>query len=270
MRAIGALMMLLAASIPVSAAEGDQFERLLFPVVVRQHPAGYGTIWNSEVVVRNEGDIPLEMFLSECLFRCDLSRCSFVVCEGPIPTPAKTEFDSRWLYRGELGWVGNPGSILYVPKNHSHNVVASLRLVELTGRGNEFGVEIPVVREAELFEGVLWLPDVPIRSEARTHLRIYGVESPTGDGRVRLRVLEGKEDAVVLDRVIQLHHETPTPGDNDEYRPSYGFVDLSSVIGNEDRSVRVRLDPLVEGLRFWAFASLAGNVSQQVTVISPQ
>jgi hypothetical protein len=162
--------------------------------------------------------------------------------------------------------------LLYVEKESAAKVFPSLRLVETTF-GTSLGVEIPVVRERELFTSELWLPDVPMTSSARTHLRVYGVESPSGAAVLRVRVYQGAGQDVVFDRTVSLGtDETPTPGDYDVDAPSFGFLDLNSGVAapDVDGSVRVRVESLTPGLKFWAMASVTHNATQQVTIISPQ
>jgi hypothetical protein len=267
-----AILTILLITTSVMAAPGDRFERLLFPVVLVDHPGAYGTIWNTEYTVRNEGDVAVEIFTSECMFRCDMSRCIFVACFRREATPARSTFPNLYdLTRNEAGHVGNPGTLLYVEALHAHNVFASLRLVESTGRANEHGVEIPVVRESELYETFLLLPHVPMPSSARTHLRLYVVESPTGAAKLRVRTYAAEGEDVLFERTVEWRAGgVPRKGDYDENVPGYSFVDLSAELSDSPEAVRVRVDSLTEGGKFWAMASVTSNQSQQVTLVTPQ
>jgi hypothetical protein len=275
MLSVALLTWVLALVVPVYATTCDTFERLLFPIVVTDYPGAFDTVWSSEFSVRNESTSQVEMFTSECLFRCDQSRCFVSQCEPGKPTPPHSQFaEEVLLTRGEGGPVENPGTLLYVERCQSSEIATSLRLRDQTGTGNTFGVEIPVVREQQLASTTLWLPDVPLRSDGRTHLRIYGVESPSGDATVRVRVFAVEGETPLLDRSVSLKglgltDKTPRPGAYDEFQPSYAFLDLSTALRDEGR-VRVQVDSLTSGLKFWAMASITSNVTQQITIISPQ
>src|SRR5687768_961205 len=136
--------------VTVGVAADDDFERLLLPLVVADLPGAYGTIWHTDLVVRNEGDVPLEIFSSECHFRCVTEHCFVPFCPGYQTTPPHAPLEED-LVAHEIGVIGNPASLLYIPRGAGAAVVASLRLFEKTRLANEFGIEIPVIREAELF-----------------------------------------------------------------------------------------------------------------------
>jgi hypothetical protein len=254
---------------PGAAAEGDPFERLLFPLVVEQHPGAYGTIWSTEAVVRNEGDVPLDMFTSECDFRCPFSGCLIFFCLPFRATPPHSRFQDD-LLKGAIGVVGNPASLLYIPAGTGGQVFASLRLIEESRRANEFGIEIPVIRESELYSATLWLVDVPMPAGGRTHVRFYGVESATGEAQVRVRAYPSTATAATLDEIVTLFYETPKPGDYRPTQPSYSIFLLPPELTTDAQPLRVRVDAITPGLKFWAMASVTGNETQHVTLVTPQ
>jgi hypothetical protein len=273
MKSLLILLMAVAAT-DLRAATGDVFQRFLFPLVVEEHPGAYGTVWTTEAVVRNESDVPLEIFTSECLFRCPFNGCIVTVCLPFQETPPHARFTESLLGRGEIGSVANPASLLYVPAAASDQVVASLRLIEESRRANDFGIEIPVVRESELFTSVLWLADVPMPAGSRTHLRLYGVESQDGGARLRVRAYPGEETTPTLDITIDLFSSnvppTPMPGDYRPAQPSYLLLLLPPELTTNAMPLRVRVDPITPGLKFWAMASVTSNDTQHVTLVTPQ
>lgn len=261
---------LVLAYAPFVAAEGGRFERLLFPLILTEQPGAFGTSWSSEFTVRNEANSVVEMFTSECQFRCDTSRCAVVVCGGTATPPHSTFPDLIDLTKGEIGNVPNPASLLYVEKEHADQVFTSLRVKETSSPAGSQGFEVPVVRERELFGRELWLPAVPVSASGRTHLRIFGVESPSGSALVRVLVYAKEGDTPLLDKTLALAGITPLPGDYDQPQPSFALIDLTQALPTTGEPVRVLVTPLSERLRFWAMASIADNVTQQVTIISPQ
>ena len=263
----GLLFLVLALTTACLSAD-DQFERVLFPLVLTDHSGAYGTVWSTEFDIRNEADIALEIFASECAFRCD-HRCVILVCEPGTATPAHSSFARLHGLRRQVGAVANPASLLYVPADYGPHVVTSLRLIEKSGVLG-FGVEVPVVRESQLATQSLWLLDVPFTESARTHLRVYGVESPDGSGRVLVRVLENELE--IASGIVDLgSDETPVVGNFDADAPSYRFLNLSGALGaGKSGRGRIHLQALTPGLKFWAMVSVTDNTTQQVTIVSPQ
>jgi hypothetical protein len=271
MKVVGVVVLMLLTP---AVAAADDFERLLLPLVVADLPGAYGTIWHTDLVVRNEGDVPLEIFSSECIFRCVTTTCSVPICPGFVATPPHAPLEED-LVQHEIGVIGNPGSLLHIPRGAGRNVVVSLRLFERSRMSNEFGVEIPVIREVDLFTNVLWLPDVPMPSGARTHVRVYGVESPSGEARVRVRTYRGEGDLPAFDAAFDLQAgsstlATPKPGEYIERKASYLLLLLPPELTTNAMPLRVRVDPITPGLKFWAMASVTSNDTQHVTLVTPQ
>ena len=266
--------LILAAILLAPFVEAQRFERILFPLVVNQHPGAYGSVWTSEAHVWNAGDVPVELFPSECYYRC-AGSCAITMCFRGQPTPPRSYYSGPSLDRGELGSTPNPASLLYVERDKAATIAANLHLVEQTYRTMEFGIELPVVREHELFTTTLTLPRVPMpgATQGRMHLRVYGVESPSGAARTRVRVYAG--DTVTLDQTFDLQPPvyslaTPRPNEFDEPQPSYRMLLLPPELARGTDAVRVEVDPVTPGLKFWAMASVTTNVTQHVTIVSPQ
>lgn len=270
---IASVVFAVVALIP-RIAEAQRYERILFPLVVNQHPGAYGSSWMTQASVWNGGEVPVELFTSECYYRCTGS-CAITMCFRGQPTPPRTYYARMDLDRGEFGSTPNPASLLYVERDKAASIAASLHLVEQTYRTMEFGVEMPVVREHELFTTTLTLPRIPMprSTEGRVHLRVYGVESPSGAARVRVRAYAA--DAVTLDETVDLQPPrysvaTPRPDEFDEPQPSYLMLLLTSELSRGTETIRVTVDPITPGLKFWAMASVTTNVTQHVTIVSPQ
>lgn len=268
---IGGVTLFSVVLMGTEAARAQPYERFLFPIVIVEHPGAYGSLWTTQAVVRNEGVAPVVMFTSECAYHCS-APCVITMCFRGSPTPPGAPFH-QGVDRGEVGYVGIPATLLYVERSKADDVSTSLRLIEESKRTVEYGVEIPVVRERELYSGTLWLPSVPVppAEEGRTHLRIYGVESPTDP--VTLRVRAFADDVVVWDQLVTLlvplnFNETPRPMEYNEKQPSYRLLAIPSDIA-QGGTVRLRIDPLTAGLKFWAMASVTSNETQHVTIISP-
>jgi len=260
-----------------AVAEAQRFERILFPLVVLRHPGAYGTVWTSKATVWHSGSAPVELFPSECYFRCS-GGCAITTCNPGAATPPQSYYAPNDLDRGELGATPNPATLLYVPRDRSSDVAASLHLLEETYRTVEAGVELPVVREAGLFTTLLTLPSVPVLppGEGRTHLRLYGVESPSGRARVNVRMYPVQTPTTVTyDVTVDLlpprySGATPRPNEFDEPQPSYLQLLVPPEAARTSGAVRIVVESRTETLKFWAMASVTTNTTQHVTIVSPQ
>jgi hypothetical protein len=267
----------LAITIPL-IAQTHEFERILLPLAVEDHPGAFGTVWSTEAQIINVGDTPLDIFLSSCDYECASPggpACVVTICFPFEPTAAGAPFTERSLTRNEVGGVVNPATLVYIPRGSGDRIAASLRLSESASNANEFGLEIPVVREDELFTGPLWLPSVPMPEDGRTHLRIYAVESANGRAEARVRVYSGESVVAALDIVVSnfvggSFPGTPTPRDYRHDQPSYLFLSLSHELTSGMTPLRIRIDPVTPGLKFWAMASVTSNATQHVTLVTPQ
>lgn len=147
----------------------------------------------------------------------------------------------------------------------------SLRVFEESAWRDDLGVDIPVVRESDLFHGPVQLMDIP-RSDVdlfRYTLRVYAL----GAGRnpaVRLNgyltMADGTPD-LVMTRNVPL---VPIPrGLGHYYLEDATFVrDMVFAVGQMGM-IRIEVEPLTPNMRWWAFASATNRKTQDVTIVTP-
>lgn len=259
------------------------YERVLVPVIIADPLAGaYGSQWITDLVVRNESDEQVTItpiVTNGCVASCQL-------------TPAHT------LYRPSLV-VANPnaGTFLYIGKPGIGKVTLGLRVQDTSRQLSTWGTSVPVVREKDIYTGKLQLLNIPVNADFRAALRVYDFDTTGSDTQlVRVRIFDmcgiGRFDNTVpfpctpatplVDTTISLVPAGPNGSSSMPAYPATAMIgDLVSNFPQlaalpprpgEDTGiprVRIDIDPITPGLRFWAFISVTHNATQHVTVITP-
>jgi hypothetical protein len=246
------------------------FERVLIPLHIANVAGASGTSWSTELVARNEGEAPTLILSQVCLHDC---TCGFEQCLFIAPTPPGGL--ARWIGGPEDFAASFPGLFAHIEKATAANVAFSLRLYEETLAATEFGTEVPVVRERDFLRTTSFLVNVPLTASARVHLRLYGLESPSGEAVVRVRVYPESALTPVYDRLLTIpaapfEGRIPEPGDHNAIIPGYLILSLTSELSGVTGPVRVRVDPLTPELRYWLMGSVTSNTTHNVTLFTPQ
>ena len=228
------------------------FERILFPVLVNT-PGGHGSQWRSEAVISNPKPWFIETFNNIRPIVCPTTPCGERFSPGEYAKFSGTDFPH--------------GVALLVPRPESAAMSFALRVRDVSRGEENFGSEIPVVRESEMSTGsTLTLLDVPVDPRYRTKVRIYGLNVRAGrsiDGRVTLRSgTPPSRTSIGFSLNAQCAEYTCSSS------PAYAEVDLPA--GEQDQRVDVYVDVDTQpGSLTWAFASVTNNVTQQVTIVTP-
>lgn len=246
-----------------------QYERLFLPVGLLSVPGANGTVWGTEIVIRNESDTEVNIFHNDCSYHC---QCRvFIMCQGPTPTQPRTAYRSLTV----VDDLPNTGRFLYVERDRVDDVAINARLVNFARMDDNLGTEIPLIREREFRARALWLVNVPVDTTARQHLRIFGIPS-AAQGAVRVRVWASDGDVLLGEASVPLT-DAKLDGLTRPYEyphaPDFGQVaDLRSFfqIDPRVRRVRIELQPMTFETRFWAFVSATDNTTQHVTLVTPQ
>ena len=273
----------LAASVASAQIHSQTpYERVLVPILTQQPIAGaLGSVWQTTLIARNESDQLVEitsMPFGSCL--------EMMPCEG-----VRAHFTAR------LAPSVNPitGTFLYIGSPGAGKVSFNLRVQDISRQASTWGTAVPIVRERDVFTGKLQLLDIPVNSDFRTALRVYDFDAGRDVPAVaRLRVFDmcglGNIDNVIpstctntplVDTTIQLPSGLDQVN-NYPLRPGFAmigdlvsaFPELASVIPRPGDvtgipRVRIDIDPVTPGLRFWAFASVTNNSTQHVTLVTP-
>lgn len=253
-----------------SYAQPVHIGKVLIPVVLTAPIDGaFGSVWSSELVVMNEGSRAYDIGLD--------TGCRFTPCPYASLEPGRTIIATNLI----LGPGSNapPAFMLEVEKEGMSDVKFGLRVSDLSRSASNAGVSIPVVPETEAFKASLQLLDVRHGGGFRAMLRVYDFD-PGHARQVAVRfyeintstrfVADYPPDQLIFETVLELVPTPPGSSQPNRSIPGYAELSLGSIPELEDQSrLRVEIEPLTEGLRFWAMASITNNETQQVTVALP-
>ncbi len=233
------------------AAQEPQFERVLVPVVAFDTEGAYGSMWETELVVLNDGDVPL------IVDQAPTEVCQ-ILCPSKEVPPHSVAHEAEVLRPSE-----NQGAFLYLQKPWEALHLQLRAFERLDGWGNI----IPVVGESA-FRSVQRMLNVPTADRYRVRIRVYDFEG--GEQiPVAVRVLSFEGD-VLAEAAIWL---SASHGRSDQHDPGFppypadGFVMLNEITtGALPDQVWVEVSAHQP---IWAFVSVTDNVTQRATVITP-
>jgi hypothetical protein len=124
-----------------------------------------------------------------------------------------------------------------------------------------------MVREDRAFRRPFDLLNVPLQPRFRQMLRIYDFEDRSG-GSVRVQYYDMTTGALLKDSLLALF----APRSTDIFTPAYLQSDVFSQLGTLTGvyRIRVRISPTSDTQHLWAMVSVTNNVTQEVTMITPQ
>jgi hypothetical protein len=258
-----------AASVLGQGHNQAPYERVLVPILAAEGvPGAYGSLWGTFLTVRNDSD-----------FDVDVTPFPTGICVSPCGTfdPHSTSL---------VGFAtpnANGGQFLYVGKPRAGKVSFSLRVQDSSRQSLSWGTTIPVIREKDVSSTRLQILDVPTDKRFRDALRIYDFDTADESTKlVRVRIGESHSELATVDVVVPLisiAHNTFPPA-NPAFAMIGSLVDtypqLSTVVdptlppGNSlPPRVRILLDAVSPGLRFWGFVTVTNNETQHVTALLP-
>ena len=231
---------------------GDEFDLVLFPIFMPPVQGAFGSEFRTNARVASRGE-PLDLYGVD-------STCT-IIDPTIFPTvPFRIGTAEQMLFTGCSESVGR---FFFVPRGRGRDLVANLRVGDISRQGETHGVEIPVVREDDFTTEKTVLLGVPIDARYRNALRIYGL--PSGSQQVNVTV-NG------VTRMVSL-----LPGMS-IFEPSFGaFTDFPTPAqlpaGQTTVTVTIE-DPaggrgIVPPTPIWAMISVTNNVTQQITTITP-
>lgn len=233
------------------------FEPLLAPVATGQQLGAHGSTWQTELFVHNHSNEPVIFAMGEPV-------CLLVSCPGPYATiPASA---TRRYALPNIADVPFFGGLFYVERNRSKSITMTLRLRETSRNPSGLGTNIPIVRESELIAGTVQLLNVPLSPLHRINVRIFEVDR-VGAPEVMVRIFRGDDLVWTERRSLWVPFETPFSEQPAE----------DALFNVENRippsaccdPVRIEIEPLNPG-RYWAYATLVNNATQDVLLITPE
>lgn len=269
------LAVLLVASASIHAQRPDpDYQRVLVPVFWFGGGAGGSQWWSSFDITSSEGSFDLGFPAlkddSACEYFCPCELTARVE-EGEAQTICGNFEDPR-------------GVLLWVPRTVSPEIVhTSLRVLDRSREADRAGTQIPVVWESDLYSGTIVLLDVLTEPRFRSTLRIYDAFLFETDFVLRFydmdRYRKGDRE-LLLETIVRSRVERPAGP------PRFPLHPATAIIGNivaqwpqlaAARSVAIEVSgthllvspPQYEN-RFYAFASITNNTTQEVTTVSPR
>ncbi len=229
---------------PVAAQQysTSEFEAFLIPLNVTNVSGAYGSVWTTELWYRNNSIYPVK-----------------VLGTASVSSPPSSKDITERLRLPPIS-PNEPGTFLLVTKMGSEDVQFDLRLFNVADPDDTVGTKIPVVRASQ-FEDQVNLLNVSTGVQVRSALRVYVHPNDywTAGDTVTLTVYSPDEQLLAT-------AEIPLRG-----TPKYGAVlsltDIFPHIVVEDR-VRLHIKSQND-VRLWAFVAMVSNLSQRVSLVTP-
>lgn len=239
------------------------YERVLLPVYLEEKaPGAFGSEWQTDFWIRNNGTEPVRLAPWECPPNL---ACPPVFPLTHTLLPGKTLHNPADL---SSGGRTNPSQLVYVTT--PSDVSMRLRVADVTRNQRNGGTDIPVIRENELLRAGTQLFDVPMNTpDFRVLLRIYELAYTKADFEVRLYPMEDDSSPI---HAVLLTASTRQEGAfrSEAAYAQLDFNDLLKLRKAWPAAVRVEVIPRTPGSRFWVFASATNNETQLVTLVTPQ
>jgi hypothetical protein len=224
------------------------FERILIPVLL-EGPGAFDARWTTDAWIENASSYDVPFFRAPfptpaCAAPLD---CNF----PPVPAGQTRRIDPKW-----------PTGVFLYPERGA-DIRLNVLVRDLSRQSEALGAEVPVVREDDWKSVPITLLNVPSDPRFRVSLRVYLEEETDAFNVAPVRIARMNGDLV---------RETVLPLDraHNGQIPAMGFVDFSQYGIPSGEPLRVEVRAPEKAGRFWAFISGTNNVTQHVTIISPQ
>jgi hypothetical protein len=234
----------------------DAFDRLLLPFFTYPIPGAFGSEFRSDLSISLARGERVDIFglNPPCRVTCITSWYTPFTITTEIPDLDTRSFETS----------GTPGLFVYIPKTQEKHAAMNLRAHDTSREAENFGTELPVVRDEEFTNSCtdsILFPGVPSDPLFRKTLRIYGEGPGTTDVVV----------AIETQGVTTTHSVTMRPGSH-PFEPHYAEF---SAFPASSGPLRVRLrypvcPSLAPQASFWGFISVTNNDTQLITTITPQ
>jgi hypothetical protein len=239
-------------ALTITGTAGEGFERVLFPVMGPPVFGNFGSEFRTFARVWNAGSEPLDIWGEDTT--CLLITPVLDPMKSPARLQPRAETENELLSACATG-----ARVFYIPAGRGDDLVANLRVTDVSRFETTFGTEIPVVRENEMKTDFLALPGIPVGPGFRNTLRIYAFT----DEELVLDVKVGG-----ITQPVRL-----VPGTN-PFEPAYAmFTAFPESLPAGMTTTRVEIsnpDHEAEHPGFWAFVTVTNNETQHITTITPQ
>lgn len=261
---ICAFVVALLLAVPLIAQEPTPSERLLLPILTPPVHGAFGSEFHTDLRIHNDSD--------DVVFLLGMpAGCTFICLPSLFPLVLDPHQE---IGPDDIALNGTPGRFIFVAKDQVSLLSMNLRVHDVTRGGQNFGTEIPIVRESEFRTDRIVFVGVPTDARFRNTLRIYG-ESP-----VDVLVTVGNQAPVRVKLAGGFSFPTASIAFPEFFTPSYAAFSsfpTGSPIGSAPVRVTVEADPgfiIISLLPFetklWAFITVTNNDTQAITTITPQ
>lgn len=257
------ILCLVLTAVSAAALPPGEYSRVLLPLYLDQPlPGALGSSWTTEFAVHNPTN--REWHLEYCRFEsCFLdSRSDENLTSGETQTALPERLLRPEPGRGIVMWFKPVGSDPVAPTDA---LSVQLRAKDLSRQERSAGTEIPVVREAAFRTSTVRLLSVPVDGRFRAMLRIYDVDLDQASFAVR--IFDETTGARVSETVVVATLSRPQSA---RFRFDPAYAQVAELSGAGAQRIRVEVEPLTSGSKFWAFISITNNESQEFTVVTPQ
>lgn len=239
------------------------WEQVLLPVYLDGTvPGANGTQWKTDLWLRNDGNEAVSL----APWPCSPGQ----VCPPVIPLTSTLNagqslhnlppfFQPVDANTSRLLWVREPNDVSF-----------SLRFADVSRSSLNGGTDMPVIRENELLRRPAQLFNVPLNTQFRVLLRVFDVAYSSSKFRLTFYAQTESDTQPVHSAEITV--TTAQTGDF-KTEAAYAQFDVTDLLRLErtwPESVRIQVEPLTPGSRYWAFASSTNNETQLVTLVTPQ
>jgi hypothetical protein len=188
--------------------------------------------------------------------------------------------DSDSVPVGQFGSVEAPrpanGLLLYLPTEDAPIIFAA-RVAAAPRIADTEGTELPIVHETSFSRNSLqfpYVPYLPLRNPFRTSLRVYALGAPPGSA-VRIEVRSWRNPNGPASATTTIPLDIPSSEQSLPIFPAFGQLNVQEEFrGLSDTLCNIKLIPmsLTSGdiPRIWAFITVTDNITQEVTIQTPQ
>ena len=231
------------AALPLLAADVEKFLLPVSPSVVH---CGYESRYETRLLAFNESREANDLL-------CSVEGCAPVL---PLSTIEVTG--------GYAGGTPLPAYV-YLSKESAERLRMSL-VVESAERSRldeRSYTELPVVSARDFTTKTMQFVGVRIDEGFRQTVRIYGLDGQQS-GKFMMRVYPMDSSVLLHSCVHEIHPiSSEKTADGNDLRPAFGMeCDMSKHLEVRNEKVRIEIEPLTEGLAYWAFLSITNNKTQ--------
>ena len=248
-----------SASATVNVGSADEWTQFLLPITSTNVPGFGGSLWKTDITILSNR-LELDYEPTRCHTRQEF-LCFRITPNKPL--------DFR---EAAHVWPDSTAQFVYVRKLEEPFIHLNSRVYDVSRAIETAGTEIPIPRGRDFSGTGITLLNIPVRPEYRYTLRIYDADGHAGE-HVGIFVYVDDQDVPRLARHVPLALQ----GQQRQLRtallpalPAMTQLDLGSVMSLDNaRTLRIEIHPTF-GTRVWGLVSVTNNITQQVTIISPQ